>query len=424
MASKAVMSASWREGDADVVEALEEAARGWSRRAGTSTSMPMAGAETVRRSTSTVISSVGSASTAAQQLRRRPRPATCTGTRPFLVQLLRKMSAKRGEIDGLEAVVHERPHRVLARRAGAEVGAGHEDRRRPSYCGVVEHEARVVAPLARTGPAPKPVRSTRLSQSLGMIWSVSTSERSSGTAVPVTMRDGFHGGPPQSRSAGAAKWPAMAVAAATAGETRWVRPPRPWRPSKLRFDGGRAPLAGGELVGVHGQAHRAARLPPVEAGGGEDLVEALGLGLVLHRERAGHDHGPHAGLDRAALGHRGGGPQVLDAAVGARADEHGVDRDVAHRRAGGEAHVLEGPGGGVALRRGRRTTSGSGTAPSSGDRPGRGWCPRRRAGASAAASSTTSLSKAAPSSVGSVRQSSSGLLPRRRPSGRSWRPSR
>ena len=81
--------------------------------------------------------------------------------------------------------------------------------------------------------------------------------------------------------------------------------------------GGRRPLARRELVGVHGQAHRAARLPPVEAGGGEDLVEALGLGLVLHRERAGHDEGAHAGLHLAALGHRGGGPEVLDAAVGA-----------------------------------------------------------------------------------------------------------
>src|SRR5207245_3314453 len=40
----------------------------------------------------------------------------------------------------------------------------------------------------------------------------------------------------QSRSAGEAKWPATAVAAATAGDTRWVRPPRPWRPSKFRFD--------------------------------------------------------------------------------------------------------------------------------------------------------------------------------------------
>ena len=41
--------------------------------------------------------------------------------------------------------------------------------------------------------------------------------------------------------------------------------------------GGGAALAGGELVGVHGQAHGAARLAPVEPCGAEHLVEALGL---------------------------------------------------------------------------------------------------------------------------------------------------
>ena len=81
-------------------------------------------------------------------------------------------------------------------------------------------------------PAPKPVRSTRLSQSEGMIWSVSTSVRSRGTARPVTMTTGSI----SRRSSGVANVPATAVAAATAGETRWVRPPRPWRPSKLRFE--------------------------------------------------------------------------------------------------------------------------------------------------------------------------------------------
>src|SRR4029077_18667361 len=43
--------------------------------------------------------------------------------------------------------------------------------------------------------------------------------------------DGLH----QLRSSGVEKWPAMAVAAATAGLTRCVRPPLPWRPSKLRL---------------------------------------------------------------------------------------------------------------------------------------------------------------------------------------------
>ena len=42
-------------------------------------------------------------------------------------------------------------------------------------------------------PSSKPVRSTRLSQSLGMIWSVSTSLRSSGNAVAVMVRTGFIG---------------------------------------------------------------------------------------------------------------------------------------------------------------------------------------------------------------------------------------
>ena len=37
------------------------------------------------------------------------------------------------------------------------------------------------------------------------------------------------------RSAGAASRPATAVAAATGGETMWVREPLPWRPSKLRL---------------------------------------------------------------------------------------------------------------------------------------------------------------------------------------------
>src|SRR4029079_17712680 len=32
------------------------------------------------------------------------------------------------------------------------------------------------------------------------------------------------------------KCPSLAAAAAISGETRCVRPPRPWRPSKLRFE--------------------------------------------------------------------------------------------------------------------------------------------------------------------------------------------
>src|SRR5882757_6039044 len=51
-----------------------------------------------------------------------------------------------------------------------------------------------------------------------------------------------------------------------------------------------AALFGVELVGIHRQTHRAARLAPVESGFDEDLVEAFGFRLFLHEPRARHDH--------------------------------------------------------------------------------------------------------------------------------------
>src|SRR6202035_868791 len=43
-----------------------------------------------------------------------------------------------------------------------------------------------------------------------------------------------------------------------------------------------AALAGIELVGVHGEAHRAAGLTPFEAGLDEDLVDAFGFGPLFY----------------------------------------------------------------------------------------------------------------------------------------------
>src|SRR5580692_8004682 len=110
------------------------------------------------------------------------------------------------------------------------------------------------------------------------------------------------------RSAGADSRPVTAVAAATAGDTRWVRPPLPWRPSKFLFE--------------------------VEAD------RSPGLSADLHG--TGDDEHPDAVRDLPAADHVGGGAQVLDPAVGAGADEHGVDRDLLERRAGRQAHVGEG----------------------------------------------------------------------------------
>src|SRR5262249_46812760 len=65
---------------------------------------------------------------------------------------------------------------------------------------------------------------------------VATAQRDPDAGV---RREGLHHDAPSdagSRSAGELKVPRIAVAAATGTETRWVRPPLPLRPSKLRLD--------------------------------------------------------------------------------------------------------------------------------------------------------------------------------------------
>ena len=63
--------------------------------------------------------------------------------------------------------------------------------------------------------------------------------------------------------------------------------------------------------------------------------------LLLHQARPGHHQRLHAGGHLAALGDGGGGADVLDAAVGAGADEHHVDRHVRQLLAGRQRHVFQ-----------------------------------------------------------------------------------
>ena len=76
----------------------------------------------------------------------------------------------------------------------------------------------------------------------------------------------------------------------------------------------------------------------------EHLVQALGLGLGLRPGASRARPGP-AGRRRTRRPSQHGGrrAQVLDARVGARADEHGVHADVAHRRAGARGPCSRGP---------------------------------------------------------------------------------
>src|SRR5687767_10477362 len=76
---------------------------------------------------------------------------------------------------------------------------------------------------------------------------------------------------------------------------------------EVAIGGGGAALAGLQDVRVHAQAHGAACLAPVKAGGPEDLVQALGLGRCLYLHRARHHHGVDVRVDLLALHHGGGG---------------------------------------------------------------------------------------------------------------------
>src|SRR4051812_33615645 len=130
-----------------------------------------------------------------------------------------------GRDDGPEAVVLQRPRRVLARRAAAEVGPGGEDRVGRQV------PVRVLGPvveqeLAEAGPL-DPLEELLGDDLVGVdVGAVEHADRA---------RDLLHR-IHQLHSRMSTKWPPIAAAAAIWGETRWVRPPRPWRPSKLRLD--------------------------------------------------------------------------------------------------------------------------------------------------------------------------------------------
>src|SRR5215510_7542311 len=106
-------------------------------------------------------------------------------------------------------------------------------------------------------------------------------------------------------------------------------------------------LAGG--VAVHSYAHGAARIAPFEPRRREDLVQPLGLRGLLHEAGAGDD----PCLDHRAppLRDSGSRAQILEAAVGARADEDAVDLDLGQQHARAEAHVVDGAPHGLTSRR-------------------------------------------------------------------------
>ena len=104
---------------------------------------------------------------------------------------------------------------------------------------------------------------------------------------------------------------------------------------------GRA-LADGELVRVHCQTHAAPGLAPIGARRSEDRRQSFGFGLGLDGVTSRYDQ--HTlGRDGASLHDGRRSAHVLDPAIGATADEDGVDGDVANGGARFEIHVFERP---------------------------------------------------------------------------------
>ena len=104
-----------------------------------------------------------------------------------------------------------------------------------------------------------------------------------------------------------------------------MRPPLPWRPSKLRLEVEALRSPGASWSGFmprHIEQPACRHSAPAAV---KTSSQALVLGLRRDPHRAGHDEHPHAVGDLAAAQHLGGGAQVLDPAVGARAEEHRVD---------------------------------------------------------------------------------------------------
>ena len=127
------------------------------------------------------------------------------------------------------------------------------------------------------------------------------------------------------------KCPAIAAAAAIIGLTRWVRPPRPWRPSKLRLlvDAHRSPgcrMSG--FIPRHMEHPDSRHSKPASR---KIWSQAFLLGCMLDRLRTRDYHRPHFWVHLMSLRDSRGGTQIFNSRVRARSDEHSIHGDLLHR---------------------------------------------------------------------------------------------
>src|SRR5438132_2297618 len=161
------------------------------------------------------------------------------GDEPVLTAVREEDVRERRREDRAQPVPPEGPASVLARRAAAEVLPREEDARAPGV-GAVELEVRVRATVGPEAPVveqggPEPGAFHPLEELLrNDLVGVHVGARQGRQTTGMTHEGLHHGAAPHLRTS--TMCPATAAAAAMGGLMRWVRPPRPWRPSKLRFD--------------------------------------------------------------------------------------------------------------------------------------------------------------------------------------------
>src|SRR3954468_21237814 len=113
--------------------------------------------------------------------------------------------------------------------------------------------------------------------------------------------------------------------------------------------GGGTAFAWSQHIVVHTEAHRTARVPPLESRSGEDAIQSFALGSGLHLLRSRNHHRAHAGSDSPAGDHRSGGSEVFDPSIGAGTDEDAVDRQTLERHAWLEPHIRQRAAAALAL---------------------------------------------------------------------------
>ena len=259
------------------------------------------------------------------------------------MQLLRKMSAKLG------AMTARNPASSMAHGACSRLdplpkfGAGEQDRgarrsagRSCTKPGSLRHSSN------RNGP--NPVRSIRLRYCAGMIWSVSTSARSIGSAVPrmtVTgsmLSSSFAAGRRACRSGRARR-----SRPRPAGSPGACARPCPGGPRSCGWTSRRSARPAAAMSGfiprhIEHPAPRHSNPASVKTRSSPSSSACCFTSADPGTTSARRS--PRTVRPATMLGGRA---QVLDPAVGARADEDRVGSDLAHRRSGREVHVARAP---------------------------------------------------------------------------------